>query len=228
MKPGILYGVGVGPGDPELLTLKAVRLIRDCDVIAIPQKKAQCFALHIAAGAVPELQEKPILEIEMPMTRDKARREQAWTAGAAMLRGQLDQGKNVAFLTLGDSTIYSTCGYLQRLLQEQGYEVQMIPGVPSFCASAAALGIPLCEDREELHLIPGSTDHISETLKYPGTKVFMKGNLPELLDMLKRDAYAVQGVQNCGTEEEAFYRSVEEIPADAGYYTVVIVKEKNA
>ena len=100
------------------------------------------------------------------------------------------------------------------------------PGVTSFCASAAALGIPLCEDREELHLIPGSVEHVSETLKYAGTKVYMKGRLPELLEAIHEGNYPAQGVQNCGTEYETLYHSLEEIPADAGYYTIVIVKEK--
>ena len=74
MKQGILYGVGVGPGDPELLTLKAMRLIRDCDLVAIPKKKENCFALRIAEGAVSELSAKPGLELVLPMTRDPEER----------------------------------------------------------------------------------------------------------------------------------------------------------
>ncbi len=77
MKAGTLYGIGVGPGDPELLTLKAARLLRDCDLIAIPQKKERCFALRIALGALPELAKKPVLEVVFPMTRDRAARERA-------------------------------------------------------------------------------------------------------------------------------------------------------
>jgi len=69
MEKGKLYGIGVGPGDPELLTLKAVRLIRDCAIVAVPHKdKNKCFALRIALGAVPELSDKPLLEVDMPMT----------------------------------------------------------------------------------------------------------------------------------------------------------------
>ncbi len=226
MKQGTLYGVGVGPGDPELLTLKASRLIRDCDIIAIPQKKERCFALRIAESAVPEAAEKPVLEIEMPMTRDKALREQAWALGAEKVREQLNLGHTVVFLTLGDPSVYSTWGYLQKLLREQGYETETVSGVPSFCASAAALGTPLCEDREELHLLPGSLGNAEEALQYSGTKVFMKGNVPALLQALKQGEYEVFGAQNCGTEKEELYYSAEEIPEDAGYYTLVIVKEK--
>ena len=225
MNKGTLYGVGVGPGDPELLTLKAARLIRECDVAVIPQKKERCFALRIALGAVPKLAEKPLIEIELPMTHDPVQRERAWAEGTARLAKELDAGRTVVFLTLGDPTVYSTCGYLNSRLLELGYDARMVPGVTSFCASAAALGVPLCEDREELHLLPGSGD-AAGALDYPGTKVFMKGNLPVLLDALEERELSALGVQNCGTEKETLYHLREEIPADAGYYTVVIVKEK--
>ncbi|MDO5137541.1 MAG: precorrin-2 C(20)-methyltransferase [Oscillospiraceae bacterium] len=155
MSKGTLYGVGVGPGDPELLTLKAARLLRDCDIIAIPQKKERCFALRIVLDALPELADKSLLEIVMPMTRDKDARERAHQKGAAALAEQLDKDLNVVYITLGDPTIYSTYGYLQRRIQEMGYETETVPGVPSFCAVAAALDISLCEDRNELHLLPG-------------------------------------------------------------------------
>ena len=226
MSKGTLYGVGVGPGDPELLTLKAVRLLRDCDIIAIPQKKDRCFALRIVLDALPELADKPLLEIVMPMTRDKDARERAHQKGAAALAEQLDKDLNVVYITLGDPTIYSTYGYLQRRIQEMGYETETVPGVPSFCAAAAALDISLCEDRDELHLLPGGIN-ADQALAYPGTKVFMKGEIPVLLDAAKNAGQTLIGVQNCGTEAEELYHSTEEIPADAGYYTLIIAKENN-
>ena len=224
---GVLYGVGVGPGDPELMTLKAARLIRECDVIAVPHKeKDKCFALRIASGAVPEIEEKTILEIDMPMTRDMAVRGRAYEAGAAKLAAELDAGKTVVFLTLGDPTVYSTYGYLHVRLAGLGYDARLVPGVTSFCASAAALGVPLCEDVEELHIIPGGADNAEKTLAYPGSKVFMKGNLPALLAAADGAGQRLCGAENCGTENERLYRSTGEIPADAGYYTVVIAKEE--
>ena len=224
MNRGKIFGIGVGPGDPELLTLKAVRLLRACDLIAIPQKKERCFALRIALGALPELAEKPVMEVVLPMTRDKAARERAHEAAAAALAEQLDAGRIVVFLTLGDPTIYSTYGYLHRRLVHLGYDASLVPGVPSFCASAAALGISLCEDREELHLLPGGGD-AARTLTYPGCRVFMKGELPTLLEAAEEAAQPLLGVENCGTGTERLYRSAEEIPADAGYYTLIIAKE---
>ena len=101
MKKGTLYGVGVGPGDPELMTLKAVRIIRECEVAAIPSKeKETCVAYGIARRAVPELEKKKILGVRMPMTRDQKILEDSYEKAAKQVKEQLDQGKNVAFLTL--------------------------------------------------------------------------------------------------------------------------------
>ncbi|MBR6322246.1 MAG: precorrin-2 C(20)-methyltransferase [Lachnospiraceae bacterium] len=225
MKQGIIYGVGVGPGDPELLTLKAARLLRECGVVAIPQEKEKCFAFRIAEGAVPELSEKPVLELVLPMTRDKEARAKAQDAAAAALAAELRQGRTVVFLTLGDPSVYSTWGYLLLRLREAGFAAETVPGVPSFSAAAAALGVPLCEDREELHILPGGVK-AEDALKYPGTKVFMKGQLPALLRAASELKQPLVGAENCGTREEKLYHSLEEIPEDAGYYTLIIAKEQ--
>ncbi len=222
---GVLYGIGVGPGDPGLLTLKAARLIRDCDLLAVPHRDPkQCAALSVAVVAVPEAKEKQVLAIDMPMTRDASARERAYAAGARAIEAALDEGKTVAFLTLGDPSVYSTYGYLQRVLLRAGYDVRTVPGVPSFCAAAAELNAPLCLDREPLHLIPGG-EPAEEALALSGVKVFMKGGTESLLRAIKRRGCAAQAVDNCGTDEQRVYRSAEEIPNDAGYFTVIIVKE---
>lgn len=228
MKNGMLYGVGLGPGDPELLTLKAARCIRDSDALAIPHcDPEKCFAYRIALGAVLAAKDKPLLCIDMPMTRDRAVREAAYEKGAEALAKELEAGKTVAFLTLGDPSVYSTFAYLAERVERHGFRVQWVPGVTSFCAAAAALGEPLCIDREELHLIPGGTN-AENTLAYPGTKVFMKGELAALLRSIRENGQAAQAVENCGTEHERIYGSVSDIPEDAGYYLVTIVKEKKA
>lgn len=223
---GILYGIGVGPGDPELMTRKAVRTMMECDVIALPRKdRAKCPALRIASAAVPEVLEKPMVEIHMPMTKDADALEQAFAQGAEQLREELDKGKTVGFLTLGDPSVYSTFSYLQRRLARQGYETRVIPGVTSFCAAAAALNRPLCEGREELHLIPGSEDD-RQALSYPGTKVLMKGCGAELASRVEELGLTMQMVENCGLEGERVYRCAREIAGAVSYYSVMIVKEK--
>lgn len=222
---GILYGIGVGPGDPELMTLKAVRTALRCDMLAIPSRDAKrCTALKIALGAAPELAEKPLLPVDMPMTKDPEKLEQAYAAGTERLAEALSQGKNVGFLTLGDPTVYSTYLYLHRRVAALGYQTEIIPGVPSFCAAAARLGISLCENREQLHIIPGTYTPV-EALALPGTKVLMKNNLRQTLPELRKEKLPAYMAENCGMEQERLYRGADEIPEDAGYFSLLIVKE---
>ena len=228
MRKGILYGVGVGPGDPELLTTKAVRLIKECDIIAIPHREAgQCFAYRIACAAVPEAKDKPVLPVEMPMTRDKVVREAAYEAGAETVAEAFSEGKCIVFLTLGDPSVYSSFAYLAPHIKRRGYEVVWVPGVTSFCASAAALGCPLCTDRDELHILPGGSN-ADKALTLAGTKVFMKGELPQLLGAIRQSGQGAQAVENCGLETQRVYKALDAIPEDAGYYLVTVVKEKEA
>ena len=175
---GIAYGVGVGPGDPELMTAKAIRLIRENDVIAVPGQDAKAsVAYGIAAAMVPELAQKELVPVPMPMTRDKERLRKAHVEGARLIESYLNQGKNVVYLTLGDPSIYGSFSYLQRLLLSDGYPVETVPGVPSFSAAAARLNLPLVEGDEPLHVAPGAHD-MGETLRLPGTCVLMKASGP--------------------------------------------------
>lgn len=223
---GTLFGVGVGPGDPELLTIKAVRLIKACDVLAIPHRDPEkCFAYRIACGAAPEAEDKPLLCIDMPMTRDPKAREAAYETGAERIAAALRAGRTVVFVTLGDPSVYSTFAYLAAKVSARGYDVKRVPGVTSFCAAAAALGKPLCTDREPLHILPGGAN-AAEALAYPGTKVFMKGELGPLLDAIEQSGKEAQAVENCGTEKERVYPTRSDIPKDAGYYLVTVVNEE--
>ena len=154
---GKIYGIGVGPGDPELMTLKAVRLIREADVIAIPGKdRESCTAYQIASGAVPEIKDKEIILVVFPMTKNETVLRESHEAAVQSLTALMDQGKTIAFLTLGDVTIYSTYGYVHQKLLSLGYESILVNGVPSFCAAAAKLGISLGEKAEAIHILPGS------------------------------------------------------------------------
>lgn len=225
---GKLYGIGVGPGDPELLTLKALRLIKEADVIAVPGKiPEESIAYQIAAGAYADLTEKELLAVEMPMIRDKAALACAHEKAAEQIRKLLVQGKNVVFLTLGDPTVYSTYLYLHRRIAQAGYETEIVNGIPSFCAAAAKLNCGLVENQEPLHVIPTS-DAMEDALQLSGTKVFMKAGKKIGIVKKKLLETGVSGmmIENCTMAEEKRYLSAEEIPEDAGYYSLVIVKER--
>lgn len=227
MKKGIAYGVGVGPGDPELMTLKAIRLIRENDVIAVPGKDArESVAYKIAAANVPELAEKELVPVYMPMVKDRELISQEHRKGAKLLESYLDQGKNVVYLTLGDSTIYCTFSYLQHILEEDGYTVELVSGISSICAAAARMNLPLTEWDEQLHVVP-AIHKVNEPLSCPGTYVLMKSasHMKEVKELLKASGREVSAVENCGMETEKIYRSVDEIPDDAGYFSLIIAKE---
>lgn len=224
---GIAYGVGVGPGDPELMTLKAIRLIRENDVIAVPGKVAkEAVAYQIAAAVVPELADKELVSVYMPMIKDRALIDAEHRKGAKLLEQYLDQGKNVVYITLGDPTVYCTFSYLQHILEADGYQVELVPGIPSFCAAAARLGLPLVEWDEPLHVVP-AVHKTGDELDQPGTYVLMKSasHMAEVKDLLRSSGRDVQAVENCSMETEKVYRSVEEIPDDAGYFSLIIAKE---
>ena len=210
MKRGILYGVGVGPGDPELITRKAQRIIAQAAVLAVPDKgSGEKTALTIAG--------------------ELAALDAAYEANADRVCALLDGGKDVAILTLGDPTVYSTNLYLHRKVTARGYEAEIIPGVPSFCAVAARLGAALCEKSERLLIVPASHKDVDDCLDVDANLVFMKagreiGALKEKLaekGLLERASM----VANCGMEGEAVYPRFAELTDGSGYFSVVLVKK---
>ena len=133
---GTFYGVSVGPGDPELLTLQAVRLIRKCPVLAAPQTSSgQMLALDIARSALGKaLDGKTIVPLHFAMSRDPAVLAASHKAAVQAVRPYLDAGQDTAMLNLGDVSIYATFGYLQRLLEAEGYPTAMAACVMALCS----------------------------------------------------------------------------------------------
>lgn len=230
----VLYGVGVGPGDPELLTLKALRCIKESDIIILPSEpKEECYAYKIVQKVYPEIDTKEILCMPFPMIMDKAELKKAHDEIYHKINLLLTQEKTIAFLVIGDPTVYSTYSYIHnRVIANQGKAV-MINGITSFCATAAVLGVSLADNKEEIHIIPGCYD-IEHTLGLDGTKVYMKsgsklGELKQALLEQERDkdnTFEVFAVSNCGMENEKVFIGLEELNPESGYLTVVIVKEK--
>ena len=227
MKKGMLYGVGVGPGDPELVTMKAARILREADVVAVPDKgSGEKTALNIVREWTAD---RELLYCPTPMVRDKALLDGCYGKIADDICALLDAGKNVAFITLGDPTVYSTYIYVHKKVLSRGYRAELIPGVPSFCAVAARLNTSLCEGAERLLIVPASYEGVEECIDFPSNKGFMKSGraLPALRDKLEARGL-LEGaamVANCGMEGERVYESLKELEAGEGYFSVVIVKE---
>lgn len=224
---GILYGIGVGPGDPELMTLKAVRIIKESDVIFVPGEVAkESIAYQIANGAV-DLSEKEVIAVSMPMTKDKKILEQAHQAATEQIMKYLKENKQVAFLTLGDPCVYSTYVYVHKRILSEGATAKIISGITSFCAAAALVNDSLVEKSQPLHVLPASYD-VKEALKLSGTKVLMKSGkkMAKVKEALMEHDYDVVMVENCGMEQEKVYYGAENIEENAGYYSLIIAKDK--
>ena len=226
MNRGKLYGVGVGPGDPELITLKARRIIAAAPVLAVPDKgagerTALAIAGELAAG-------KEILSCAAPMVRDEDALDAAYEANADRVCAALDEGKDVAFLTLGDPTVYATYIYLHKKVVSRGYDAEIIPGVPSFCAVAARLGAALCEKSERLLIVPASHKDMSDCMDLDANLVFMKAGkeIGALKDTLAHRGLLDRAsmVANCGMEGELVCPRFADADTETGYFSVVLVK----
>ncbi|MBR5382093.1 MAG: precorrin-2 C(20)-methyltransferase [Oscillospiraceae bacterium] len=228
-KKGVLYCVGVGPGDPELLTLKAVRTIERCSVLAAPRTESGAMlALDIVRGAA-GIENKTVLPLDFSMSRSEEKRRRDYDAAAAAIEKRLEKGEDVALLNIGDVSVYATCGLVGERLRARGYETVMIPGVTSFCAAAAALGESLTERDEPLHIVPAGAFGTEEALKLPGTKVLMKAgrSLPRVLAAIREHGCLESAalVADCGLPGEKVCRDLTRPPEDPGYFVTVIVKK---
>ncbi len=221
---GILYGVGVGPGDPELLTLKAVRVLQTCDRLILPaETREKCRAYQIAVQALPALQEKPWTGFHFPMTKDREAMDRQLDAIYTEVRKMLAEQQTLAFLTIGDPLVYSTYCYMQDRAQAEHFAVSVVNGIPSFTACAGRFPMALAEAQEEIHIFPGPS-RVEEALALPGTRVFMKSGkaLGELLQVLKKTDRPIYAVADCGLPTEQIFHRAEEIPEDIYMLTVIV------
>ncbi len=234
-KIGTLYGIGVGPGDPELLTVKAFRILRESPVIAYPKKRmgSKSYAHQIMEMYV-KPEEKELLGLVFPMTRDKDVLEREWNNTAAIVWEHLREGKDVAFVTEGDPMFYSTFIHMMRVMNEQHPEVEVksIPGVSSFLGAASRLGIPLADGDEQIGIIPATEDReaMRQALLSHDCVIFLK--VAKVLDMIidllhELDlAHKASVVTKVTSSEELIWRDVRELKgADPGYLTLMVVRK---
>ena len=216
---GILYAVGVGPGDPDMLTIKAIKTINMADVIACPAKDFEPgVAYQIAKQACPSVSEKEIMPMNFPMKMGDLRKSHQEVADQII--DKLKSGKNVAFLTLGDPEFYSTFFYIADMIKEQGFDIEIINGITSFSAVGASLNLPLALGREPVVITSG------EYIQFDGTLIILKAgsHLKEIKKKVSESGKTAYMVENCGMPGEKIFINTQAMPDEAGYFTIVIVR----
>ncbi len=236
-KSGTLYGVGVGPGDPELIPVKAVNLIGKVDIIytAASSKNDYSLAVEIAKPYIPA--SAAIHSMSFPMSKDPNVKQRAWEEHALQIVETLKSGQSAAFLTLGDPLIYSTYGYLIRHIQRlwPRAPIVTVPGISSFQAAAATTNMPLVEGDESLLIVSGV--HGGERLRALAESVEnvvclkVYRNMQSICDALEETGLA-QGsvsVANCSRKEEKVYYDLRDLEHERpNYWTLIIAKQNHS
>ena len=231
---GTFYGIGVGPGDPELLTMKAVNTIRKVDVLIAPktEKKDGSVAYNIAKPYLRD--DVEIVYQVFPMVKGFAENStDAWESNKQEILELLRSGKNVAFLTIGDPMFYSTYIYVFRLLENEGVDIQTIPGIPAFAAIGSQLGYPIVEGDDVLSIIPAtaSPEKVEKAMQAADNVVLMKvyKNFEEVADMLDKNEMAEQAVlvSRAGLDDEKIIYDVVAHKKDKlNYLSTILTRKK--
>ena len=230
---GIFYGIGVGPGDPELLTVKAINAIKISEVIIAPktEKKSDSLALQIA---MPYLRtDVQIVYQTFPMVKDFETSPEIFESNVSEILSYLNAGKNVGFLTLGDPMFFSTYIYIFKLLKKSAVQIETVAGVPAFLAIAAKLGYPVAYGNEMLSIIPATADaaKISAALKNSDDAVIMKvykkfGEVAEILNAENLSENAVL-VSRCGLEDEKIISDIDAFKNEKlNYLSTILTRRK--
>lgn len=229
-----VYAVGVGPGDPELVTRKAERVLRGVDVILAPVSNPT--EASVALGTIREFIDEERQEVivhQFPMTSDRARLVPAWQEAAAILAGHALAGRSVAFITIGDPLFYSTFIYLLRILRTEWPQVavEIVPGISSINASAAEAALPLVEADETLAVIPATAgvERIAAALDTHSTVVLLKVKplYAEILELLRSRSCqpGTLFVERVGSPRQLVLTDFAELEAHApDYLSLMIIR----
>lgn len=237
--PG-LVGIGVGPGDPELLTVKAVKAIQNADVIMCPASAEDrpSIAFSCVSSLIDGSKGQKIVKLIFPMTKDRDVLESTWRRNAQAMAEQVLSGKNVVYLTVGDPYLYSTWIYMHKDLREKhpGMDISVIPGIVSMFAFASKVGISIAEGAEKVAIIPSCYDlsSVKEIAKNSESMVFLKDGryFDQVIDVLKEAGFPDNSVfaigQDLGTENEIIRKltlgDVNDGTLTTKYFSILVVK----
>ncbi len=236
MKLGKLYGVGIGSGNPEYLTLRACKILKEADTVftVISQNASDSVSKSVVEYV------KPQGKIELlifSMAKNKTDRENQVAANANKILEELEQGKNVAFATLGDAMTYSTFGYVYKIIKEKhpDISIEIIPGINSFTTLSAISQKVLAENRQTIHVIPSFKEEDIEKIEFPenSTTILLKTyrTRETLLKRLQKEKEKHPGLEiiygeHLGLEGERLAFSLEEIKTIPETYLSMIMVKK--
>ena len=237
--PGLI-GIGVGPGDPDLLTVKAVKAIQNADIIMCPASKEDrpSIALSVVSSIIDESQNQEIIKLIFPMTKDKDILENTWKKNSKIMAEKVLSGKNVVYLTVGDPFLYSTWIYMHKDLRENYPEmkINVIPGIVSMFTFASKVGVSIAEGAEKVAIIPSCYDlsSVKEIAKNSESMIFLKDGryFDQVIDVLKESGFPDDSIfaigQDLGTEKEIVRKltlgEVNDKTLTTKYFSILVVK----
>jgi precorrin-3B C17-methyltransferase len=232
-----LYGLGVGPGDADLLTVRAVDILRRVPLIFSPLSAmgTSSRALEVVRPYLDESRQR-VVELPFPMQKDQEELEEHWQGSAAQIVEHLKEGEEGAFITLGDVSLYSTFYYIQRIIQQEHPEiaVEIVPGIPSFSAIAALLRVPYGSADDRIAILPATfePERIIETFREYDTVILMKVNrvLDQVIDALEGLHLLEKAVfvTKCGMPDQEVVYDLRRLRGERPSYFSLILVSKNA
>ncbi len=226
-----VYSIGIGTGDPELITLKARRLLEESDIVFVPQSSQQgkSVAREIVLNYIAE---SKITMYYFPMNNDQKLLSEKYSELASQISKLYQEGKNLSYVTMGDPTIFSTSNYLTKQLTSLDIPVEHIPGISTINAASTQLGLPLCVKGENfaVYEMPEDADRTVELIHRHSTVVFMKVNkkLPVLIESIKKSQPEIAYLaRRMGLDEEKIFdlTSGDDLP-DTAYLSAAFIKSK--
>ncbi len=225
-----LYGIGVGVGDPELMTVKAVKALEESDVVILPRANTKNYstAFEIAKRYMRDDIEKVF--VDFTTVDDDKTREDDRIEYAKVVNKCVEEGKTMSFITIGDPMTFSTFVYVMELLEKK-IEIESIPGITSFASVTSRLNTPLVMGDETLKIVPVSKDtDIVKEIESADNIIFMKvtRNLERLKEAFRKTGNMenVVLISNCGKESEKIFYNLEDITRDdISYFSTILLKK---
>ena len=237
--PGLI-GIGVGPGDVDLLTVKAVKAIHNADIIMCPASKEErpSIALSVIDSIIDKSKNQEIIKLIFPMTKDKDILEASWKKNAKIMAETVLKGKNVVYITVGDPYLYSTWIYMHRDLKEKypDMDISVVPGIVSIFSFASKVGVSVAEGAEKVAIIPSCYDlsSVKEIAKHSESMLFLKDGryFDQVIDVLKESGFPDNSLfaigQDLGTDHEIIRKltlgEVNDDTLTTKYFSILVVK----